>query len=224
MPSHVHPAYSLMKAPPSPPILPPGAAMPSPPVRRFTLFDGMVLIAATGVGIAWTRATANDFIVVLPAPDNLMYALDWHVRGLTIGLPCLLAWTVAILGLRLRQPRVRRRLLTRQPGLVACLIAVIMTAFGGAILGVFLFLGSIHFDIGTARPPQVRAVSDLAEVLALTSPMIQSGVLCAWITLALSGCWRPERSWIDRAGRLLGVLWILGLPFTMMVWIMEEFF
>jgi hypothetical protein len=31
----------------------------------------------------------------------------------------------------------------------------------------------------------------------------------AWLTLILASWWRPERSWIDRFGRLLGVCWIL---------------
>jgi hypothetical protein len=30
----------------------------------------------------------------------------------------------------------------------------------------------------------------------------------AWIALALAGRWRPERSWIDRLGRAIGVFWI----------------
>jgi hypothetical protein len=33
-------------------------------------------------------------------------------------------------------------------------------------------------------------------------------VAAIWLLLALSGRWRPEPSWIDRLGRLLGVVWI----------------
>jgi hypothetical protein len=33
-------------------------------------------------------------------------------------------------------------------------------------------------------------------------------VAAIWLLLVLSGRWRPERSWIDRLGRLLGVVWI----------------
>src|SRR5262245_54032501 len=29
----------------------------------------------------------------------------------------------------------------------------------------------------------------------------------AWLTLWLSGRWRPERTWIDRLGRVMGWLW-----------------
>jgi hypothetical protein len=30
----------------------------------------------------------------------------------------------------------------------------------------------------------------------------------SWIALFLAGRWRPERSWIDRLGRLIGWFWI----------------
>ena len=33
-------------------------------------------------------------------------------------------------------------------------------------------------------------------------------VAAIWLLLGLSGRWRPEKSWIDRLGRLLGVVWI----------------
>ena len=33
-------------------------------------------------------------------------------------------------------------------------------------------------------------------------------VAAIWLVLVLSGRWRTERSWIDRLGRLLGVVWI----------------
>ena len=34
-------------------------------------------------------------------------------------------------------------------------------------------------------------------------------VAAAWLALAVAGRWRPERSWIDRLGRVLGVAWIV---------------
>jgi hypothetical protein len=34
------------------------------------------------------------------------------------------------------------------------------------------------------------------------------GVCLGWIMLVWLRQWRPERSWIDRSGRLLGLLWI----------------
>jgi hypothetical protein len=33
-------------------------------------------------------------------------------------------------------------------------------------------------------------------------------VAAVWLVLAMSGRWRPEKSWIDRLARLLGATWI----------------
>ena len=45
-------------------------------------------------------------------------------------------------------------------------------------------------------------------------------VAIAWIGLAVSGGWRPEASWIDRAGRLVGlgsVAWMMLRPWVISV-------
>jgi hypothetical protein len=41
-----------------------------------------------------------------------------------------------------------------------------------------------------------------------------------WVALAVSRKWQTERSWIDRAGRLVGVLWLGTIPvyLTGFVW------
>jgi hypothetical protein len=45
-----------------------------------------------------------------------------------------------------------------------------------------------------------------------TSSTVTVAVIVAWTMLWTSGRWRPERSWLDRAGRLLGWYWIgLGI-------------
>ncbi len=38
---------------------------------------------------------------------------------------------------------------------------------------------------------------------------IASAIAGAWLTLVLAGCWRPERSWIDRFGTFLGLSWVV---------------
>jgi hypothetical protein len=30
-----------------------------------------------------------------------------------------------------------------------------------------------------------------------------------WLVTAMAGCWRPEKTWLDRTGRALGVFWLL---------------
>jgi hypothetical protein len=41
-------------------------------------------------------------------------------------------------------------------------------------------------------------------------PQVGSAVAVVWIVSWLSGIWRPEPSWIDRAGRILGAFWIFN--------------
>jgi predicted transporter len=40
-------------------------------------------------------------------------------------------------------------------------------------------------------------------------------VVATWSMMALDRRWRPEPSWIDRTGRLIGIYWItagVGIP------------
>jgi hypothetical protein len=53
--------------------------------------------------------------------------------------------------------------------------------------------------------------SDLVEHIGIGTAF---GVVMAWFTLAVGGRWRPERSWHDRAGRVLGCYLILGFLFA----------
>jgi hypothetical protein len=46
------------------------------------------------------------------------------------------------------------------------------------------------------------------QIAGLWTSRVGIAVAAAWLTLALNGRWCPERSWIDRSGRVLGVLWI----------------
>ncbi len=50
--------------------------------------------------------------------------------------------------------------------------------------------------------------------------IVPATVVLAWVVLAASRQWQAEPSWIDRAGRALGVLWIATIPIylTGFVW------
>jgi hypothetical protein len=42
-------------------------------------------------------------------------------------------------------------------------------------------------------------------------------VAVAWLTLTLGGRWRPEPSWIDRMGRVLGFYFIAIIPLAILI-------
>jgi hypothetical protein len=98
-----------------------------------------------------------------------------------------------ILGLRFLPPRPPIRRLARRPGLVACFIASVYTAWTCASLILRALGGPLppHFDFWS------YLVNNLGHEVGAVLP-------AAWLTLAFSGRWRPEPSWFDRAGRFLG--------------------
>ena len=103
---------------------------------------------------------------------------------------------MALLLLRLRRLRPRLRRLFRQPGAVAC--AVVMLAVPLDAPWMVLIFNTGYWDTYNAANIIVNHVGGGYVVLG------------CWSTLALSGRWRAEPSWIDRAGRIIGVAWIVA--------------
>jgi hypothetical protein len=167
----------------------------SEPGRKPNLLDVMTLIAALAIGLGLGRAVIIEGRPSRPLPQSF-----WWMQALQIihhgTLACVLMLSLAFLIVRLRRPRPPRRDLVKQPGLVACLGAMVMpvTGFGGLILA--------------AEPLR------LSNAFIFLSTLGASGVVCGWGVLCLNRAWRPEPTWIDRLGRMLGLCWI-GLPCLM---------
>lgn len=181
--------------------------------RRFNVSDAMVLVAASAIGVFHLP---DYWLTWIGSPLD---ARQWSFSGLlSIGhillpgaSPCLAMWTLALLPLRLRRPRPRLRRLLRQPG---------MAALGSSSFVIVLALiiqVSALASTGLLRSLDLRSVMNM---LSFSLPlMVGSSVAAAWLNLGLSGRWRPEPSWIDRAGRLVGVLWLGFLPFSVWIWV-----
>ena len=103
-----------------------------------------------------------------------------------LAFPFLIAWAISLLILRLRRPRPEPGLLWRQPGWCGCVAAVAGVAAG------------------------------LAEEAVIEWPaptvVVPAAVVIAWLVLLLTRKWSAEASWIDRAGRCLGLAWIAMIP------------
>jgi hypothetical protein len=206
--------------------------------RRFSLQDSMVLIAAIAVGLVLMgRELRNLFRTIghigsvaigppplrgrmiedlyrdpsvnwalhdgskwlrpgsLPGKMTLHWTLfDRNGPGLArrlvdssvIMLPgFLVPLTLAVLVLRLRKPRPSWSHLLRQPGFWGC-AAPVVAALVMPALGVYLGVWPVV--------------------------IVPGSVMAAWAALALGRQWRYERSWVDRAGRVIGVSWIILLP------------
>jgi hypothetical protein len=177
--------------------------------RKFRVTDGMILVAATAVGLAVSRAITPDEMSFVRIWESATKPLNVRWSPLFIAqstaelctvfvVPSLVTWTLACLLLRLGKPRLPWRRLTRQPGWMACLIAT-------SAIGITASVSVI------ARVSAVEKYDELAWVAQqVMIGSIQTGmaVFWCWVTMSSSGRWRPESSLIDRLSRLLGLFWL----------------
>ena len=173
--------------------------------RRFTLLDAMVLIAAAGIAFV---------------PIRLFLWENWHFpeersvpeiwrAGLEINVslvPLVLCLSAAILLLAMKKPRPNMRRAFRRPGIAACTVALVYAVLSAIGYAVFL-----HFSYALDRAVFDDQSSAMLWIRIGMQPIFLVGgaIASVWIVMGLSGTWRAERSWIDRAGRALGVYWIL---------------
>jgi hypothetical protein len=110
--------------------------------------------------------------------------------------PVVASWSLALLSLRLVGPRPRFRRLARQPGLIAGFALLLSLAFS-----------AVPLLIRALVKPAPTIYAEVLGWCILTLPAATT--LASWMTLAVSGAWRPEPDWVDRFGRTLGVVWIV---------------
>jgi hypothetical protein len=171
--------------------------------RRLTLLDVMVFVAMAASGIASLRGFTPDGFLTNRA---LLHPIRYRLVAPL--LPCGLVWTLAVLLLRLGPARPPRRYLGRQPGTVAC-VAAVSVAVAGATALLLVMIASFY----TGGADIALTGWFLPHFLEGMSPYMGFGVLVAWTMLAVNKSWRPEPSWIDRMGRIMGLFWVATIPF-----------
>lgn len=186
--SAVNRAYQNPERPATSPAASPASLAPDSALR-FTLQDGMILIAGTAVGGSLAR-------------ELILMSGQWYGRfagrepiGILAASHLLYGWTLGLLGCQAcRRGRLGRRA-ARWPGTAACLAVFLASMFN--LLYFWL--------IGLARTGYAR--SFLA--VSVTRPLsIAAGVAVAWSVLLVGGRWKPSHAWPDRLGRLLGWAWL----------------
>jgi hypothetical protein len=170
--------------------------------RPLTLLDLMILLAAGAPGMVMLRPgfpTISSLFgwqswldVTLPGTGWMTHwnggaglTMDLMIDCTNAVLPFLVIGTTVILGLRWVGPRPAWRTLVQQPGVAAC---------AAATVGLFamLWLWSYRFRLAVLLPGTLVGI--------------------VWLGLAASRCWKSEPSWIDRAGRALGIAWLVTVP------------
>jgi hypothetical protein len=176
--------------------------------RPFTLLDAMVLIAAMAIallpfrfflsvfeGLSATLSVAHRIVEVVFVTDALI-------------CPLALSLSLALWVLRLRQPRPGLPRVFRQPGMAASTaILVYLSLFMTATL-ISLFLN--YFASGIFGSHMFLTFNYLIFILIMPMSLMGVSVSAVWIVLWLIGAWGPEPSWIDRAGRVVGIYWVVN--------------
>jgi hypothetical protein len=195
--------------------------MRTEPSRKFTLFDGMVFVAATAVAFASYPRSPLEYFPAFLEQIREAWSRNPSLHGSLFSflvtleyifwLPqmVLAFWTLALVGLRLLPPRPRLRRLARQPGTIASCVA------SSVLLIVEISLALILLATLRTNSPQQHIWFYVmsGDGFRVMTAKVGFAVAAAWLTLALSGRWRAEPDWVDRMGRFMGAFWIGLIPF-----------
>ena len=170
-----------------------------PRLRPFTVGDAMILIIALATGLAMARPFIRSLAFrIRSVPSGYFWAPGTAFKlGLTLDtiLLCFLFFLLpAFVILRLKRPRTPLRSLICQPGFAACAAPCAV------------FLASLPFALVAYSGLAGRVIADGSRVVLVAAAPL------AWVSLIATRRWCPERSWIDRLGRILGALWMVSAP------------
>lgn len=178
------------------------------PGRRLNLGDFMVLLPALAAGLmlsldplgqigsrfaAISRGQAwnlDAWWVELLRHRGPRFLIIYH--GTLVLAMLFVPLTPTLILVRLRRPRPSLRRIAFQPGFAACATASV---------AVLIMVDLAYLGIADVPPGIIPLVPG-------------ASVLPAWSALALARRWDPEASWVDRAGRLVGVFWIAMIPWA----------
>lgn len=177
-----------------------------PEAGRFTVLDGMILIAATGVGIAWTRAYFEGH---LRPTWNARGALPQRhaLNALLAALPLLTCWSVGLFACQLRGGRWQvaatiRRASTLAPAVISAILL--------AEVSLMLLVRGIGLAIPT-WDANFRLAQPNAPSYVVAFRLAGAGLIVG-LARVIRACFPPvvgPVGWIDRIGLVAEVAWIL---------------
>ena len=186
---------------------------PTPPaIRRFSIGDLMIIVAGTALGCAWTRA--NWYAPGAGAADDA-----WET-AVQLPTPLLFSLGIAALICRFAPPRPPWGQIARQPGVVALAILAFVMAMNAAIMFAGVAARFATSDLpARALHDAPFLLPDAAELYVYQVVAAGPSVIVCWGLQSALGWWEPERSWIDRTGRALGIALILVEVAGVLAWL-----
>lgn len=171
----------------------------NPRRRRITLADLLILIVAVAVGLALARTTIEGLRSQAPSRSGTARIKMYYIRGGQDLSACFLVpLGAALLVIGRRGPGSTCRRFAREPGRLACLVATAGCAHYAALSSAQVAMGRLPLTPANVDRIMFAFAADAAQWVA-----------GAWLALALGRRWRPERDWVGRCGRALGVAWIV---------------
>jgi hypothetical protein len=168
--------------------------------RRFALADAMILIAAATVGMTFARWEYASFLAMTRRTDLAMRSTALRETLVACSFWILLWLSLAQIPLGLRAADRPFRRLWQTPGMIAAAIITLVLT-----LATFEALKALSVS---PSPGSLASVTYYSLEMLSAPRMYGLPLVASWATLALSGSWRPEATWRDRLGRILGWLWI----------------
>ncbi len=151
---------------------------------EITIREYMVLIAASAIALLFDRLTGS------PPLSRPLDAIIF--RGLSTFVYFMSTLGPAILVLWLCASSCDYRSVARYPGFSACVTSTLVMMLA---VGLECFV------------PVPESSSVFPFFLWLLTGL---SIAAVWLWQAWLGCWEPTPCWLDRAGRTLGVLWMVG--------------
>lgn len=197
--------------------------------RRLSTFDLMTLVAAAAVGL-WLKHHSPPYLW----PGGPMYGPESTVflvwKGALEAFPFLIPLAPTLLVLHVRRPRPSLRRLSLRPGFTACLAATIGLGAGSLLQafrevlalmtspGAIVKLPSPPFmvlpaEASGALEPMGATTNCLSRIILVPiehghAPAIATAIIVTWAMLVVGRRCRLQPTWLDRAGRLVGLAWI----------------
>jgi len=177
--------------------------------RRFHLSDALLMIAATSPGLVLMRQF-GPLEIDWSSPNNFFWSVRYCIYFFSY---IVVGWTYLLLFLCLRTPRLALRRLVRCPGFVAVVASAIVIFMRFVNYVSVAFFTSL--DVGRANVYDwMIDLFQVTEELELFPSEVGCAIIAAWSIQVIGGNWRPEPTWCDRLGRILGLYWISTIPFS----------